>query len=178
MTSRPVRLRSYSWDFGDSGTSTLQNPAHTYTTAGTYSVNLTVTGPGGSNSKFRTNYISVNTPPVAPVANFTGTPTTGDSPLAVQFSDDSTGSITSYSWDFGDSGTSTLQNPAHTYNIGRHLYREPDGNRPRRLEFQTQDELYFGECTASSPCCELHRNTDHRRHHRYRSSSVTSRRGP
>ena len=70
-------ITTYSWDFGDSGTSTLQNPAHTYTGAGTYSVNLTVTGPGGSNSKLRTNYISVGTPPVAPVANFTGTPTTG-----------------------------------------------------------------------------------------------------
>ncbi len=156
-------ITTYSWDFGDSGTSTLQNPAHTYTGAGTYSVNLTVTGPGGSNSKFRTNYISVSTPPVAPVANFTGTPTTGDSPLSVQFSDESTGSITSYSWDFGDSGTSTLQNPAHTYTHSRNLQREPDRDRPRRFEFQIPDELYFSEYTAGSPCCELHRNTDNRR---------------
>ena len=59
-------ITSYSWDFGDSGISTQQNPAHTYTTAGTYSMNLTVTGPGGSNSKIRTNYISVNTPPILP----------------------------------------------------------------------------------------------------------------
>ena len=65
--------------------------------------------------QLRTNYISVVTPPVAPVANFTGTPTAGDSPLLVQFSDQSTGSITTHSWDFGDSGTSTLQNPSHTY---------------------------------------------------------------
>ena len=90
-------------------------PEHTYSSAGTYSVNLTVTGPGGSNSKIRTNYISVSTPPVAPVANFTGAPTDGDSPLSVQFTDQSTGSITSYAWDFGDTGTSTLQNPQHTY---------------------------------------------------------------
>ena len=108
-------ITSYSWDFGDSGTSTLQSPQHTYSSAGTYSVNLTVAGPGGSNSKIRTNYISVSTPPVAPVANFTGAPTDGDSPLSVQFTDQSTGSITSYAWDFGDSGTSTLQNPQHTY---------------------------------------------------------------
>jgi PKD repeat protein len=78
-------------------------------------VNLTVTGPGGSNSKLRTNYISVSTPPEPPVANFTGAPTSGDNPLTVQFTDQSTGSITSYSWDFGDTGTSTLANPEHTY---------------------------------------------------------------
>jgi hypothetical protein len=39
-----------------------------------------------------------------PVADFGATPTTGNTPLTVQFSDESTGSITSYAWDFGDSG--------------------------------------------------------------------------
>jgi subtilisin family serine protease len=53
--------------------------------------------------------------PVAPVAAFTGTPTSGTAPLTVNFTDQSTGSPTSWSWDFGDLGTSTAQNPAHTY---------------------------------------------------------------
>jgi len=53
--------------------------------------------------------------PVAPVAAFTGTPTTGDYPLAVAFTDQSTGSPTSWSWTFGDGGTSAAQNPSHTY---------------------------------------------------------------
>ena len=54
--------------------------------------------------------------PVAPVAAFTGTPTSGTVPLTVTFTDQSTGSPTSWSWTFGDGGTSTAQNPVHTYN--------------------------------------------------------------
>src|SRR5215213_3979634 len=50
-----------------------------------------------------------------PVANFTGTPTTGPAPLTVSFTDTSAGSPTSWSWDFGDGGSSTLRNPSHTY---------------------------------------------------------------
>lgn len=51
-----------------------------------------------------------------PVANFSGNPTSGYKPLIVQFTDFSTGSITSRSWNFGDGSTSTEQNPSHTYN--------------------------------------------------------------
>ena len=51
-----------------------------------------------------------------PTALFTATPTSGTAPLAVQFTDTSTGSPTSWSWTFGDGTTSTLRNPSHTYN--------------------------------------------------------------
>ncbi|HTJ39023.1 MAG TPA: PKD domain-containing protein [Dactylosporangium sp.] len=51
----------------------------------------------------------------APVADFTGTPTSGTTPLNVQFTDASTGAPTSWAWTFGDGGTSTAQNPSHTY---------------------------------------------------------------
>ena len=58
---------SWNWDFGDTGagsTSTAQNPVHSYTTPGTYSVNLTVSNAGGSNSLIQSNYINVsNAPP-------------------------------------------------------------------------------------------------------------------
>lgn len=50
-----------------------------------------------------------------PSANFTSNTTSGDAPLVVQFNDTSTGNATSWSWDFGDNGTSTEQNPVHTY---------------------------------------------------------------
>ena len=52
---------------------------------------------------------------IAPVANFSGTPTSGTAPLTVGFTDTSTGSPTAWSWNFGDSSTSTAQNPSHTY---------------------------------------------------------------
>jgi PKD repeat protein len=106
-------VSSYAWSFGDGGTSTLQNPSHLYSAAGTYSVSLTVTGPGGSDVLTRTNYIDVTEP--APVAEFSGTPTSGAVPLVVAFADGSTGAVSSYAWDFGDGGTSTLQSPGHTY---------------------------------------------------------------
>ena len=51
----------------------------------------------------------------APVAAFTAAPTTGTTPLPVQFTDTSTGTPTSWAWDFGDGGTATTQNPSHTY---------------------------------------------------------------
>jgi PKD repeat protein len=84
-----------------------------YTSGGTYTVSLTVTGPGGSNTQTRTNYITVST--AAPVASFTASPAPATPPLIVNFSNTSTGTITSYAWTFGDGGTDTAQNPSHVY---------------------------------------------------------------
>ena len=53
--------------------------------------------------------------PVAPVASFTGAPTSGSAPLTVSFTDTSSGGPTSWSWDFGDGTSSTAQNPSKTY---------------------------------------------------------------
>lgn len=55
--------------------------------------------------------------PTGPAASFTASPTSGTAPLTVQFTDTSTGGPTSWRWDFGDGGTSTVQNPAHTYQV-------------------------------------------------------------
>ena len=51
----------------------------------------------------------------APTAQFSANPTSGVAPLVVQFTDSSTGSPTSWSWNFGDGGTATTQSPSHTY---------------------------------------------------------------
>ncbi len=50
-----------------------------------------------------------------PVAVFSASPTSGDSPLKVKFADKSTGSQTSWEWSFGDGTYSTQKNPTHTY---------------------------------------------------------------
>jgi serine protease len=105
-------ITSWSWTFGDGGTSTAQSPSHQYASAGNYTVSLSVTGPGGSDTETKTNYITART---VPVANFSGSPTSGYAPLTVVFTDQSSGSPTSWSWNFGDAGTSTSQNPSHQY---------------------------------------------------------------
>ncbi|HUJ11494.1 MAG TPA: PKD domain-containing protein [Verrucomicrobiae bacterium] len=114
---------SWSWNFGDTGTSTSQSPNHTYTTPGTYSVRLIASNSGGSSTNTQTNLITVLPPP--PVASFTATPTNGAAPLTVSFTDASSGSITGWSWAFGDSGTSTSQSPSHQYiNPGSYAVQE------------------------------------------------------
>ena len=55
------------------------------------------------------------TPFTPPNHGFSGTPVSGPAPLTVKFTDTSAGEWTVWSWDFGDGGTSTLQNPSHTY---------------------------------------------------------------
>ena len=57
-------ITNWSWDFGDGGTTNESNPSHTYTNAGTYSVSLTVAGPGGSSTETKRDYITVNETPI------------------------------------------------------------------------------------------------------------------
>ncbi|HUJ09511.1 MAG TPA: PKD domain-containing protein [Verrucomicrobiae bacterium] len=88
------------WSFGDGGTSTTASPSHNYMTAGSFDVSLTVFGPVGTNTSTRSGYILVTN--VVPVAAFTASPTNGEAPLVVTFSDESSGTITNRLWAFGD----------------------------------------------------------------------------
>ena len=106
---------TWSWDFGDGNSASIQNPVHTYATAGTYSVRLSVTGPGGRSTSYPQQTTVYSTTPTSVVASFSATPSTGVVPLAVTFTDQSSGSPATWNWDFGDGGTSTLRSPAHTY---------------------------------------------------------------
>jgi PKD repeat protein len=98
------------WDFGDGNTSTVQSPMHTYSTAGLYTVQLTVSRGVLSDSTTLADLISVNI-----VADFSSTPNSGNAPLQVTFTDTSLGVPTAWLWDFGDGSTSTVQSPTHIY---------------------------------------------------------------
>jgi PKD repeat protein len=107
-------IASRAWNFGDGGTSTATNPSHTYASAGTYSVSLTVTDNGGATNT-KTTSVPVSSPTnTPPVANFSFT-TSGLTANFTDSSSDSDGTIASRSWSFGDGGTSTATNPSHTY---------------------------------------------------------------
>ncbi|MFC1999497.1 ABC transporter substrate-binding protein [Chloroflexota bacterium] len=103
------------WDFNGDGTvdSTQRNPSHTYDTVGTYTVSLTVTGAGSSDTETKADFIQVK----AVNADFSAQPVSGRPPLKVQFTDLSTAGVTEWQWDFTNDGTvdSTEQNPSHTY---------------------------------------------------------------
>ncbi len=107
-------ISSWSWNFGDSSTSTAQNPSHAYAAGGTYTVSETVTdGVSGKTSSI-SHSVTVTAPGGTPTANFSFT-TNG---LTANFTDSSTdsgGTIGSHSWNFGDSSTSTATSPSHTY---------------------------------------------------------------
>jgi PKD repeat protein len=109
---------SYAWDFGDGGTSTQQNPTHTYTAPGNYTVTVTVSdGKGGTDSESLP--ITVHQANRAPTVTASRTPTGVIQPgtevsFTANASDPDNDPLT-YAWDFGDGGTSTQQNPTHTY---------------------------------------------------------------
>lgn len=105
-------ITDWLWDFGDGQTSSTQNPTHTYSTANTYNVTLTITSNSGCVAMV-TNPVTVNP---NPVADFSFNNSCVN--VAVNFTDASTissGSIQSWQWDFGNSTTSNQQNPSKTY---------------------------------------------------------------
>ena len=107
---------SWKWDLGNGTVSTSQSPSTTYFTSGQYSVTLIATNSSGlSDTIVKDQYITVQ---FSPIANFIGTPVTGCLPLAVQFTDQSTGgsgTVNTWKWDFGDGLSDSVQNPNHTY---------------------------------------------------------------
>jgi len=111
-TGAPV---SWQWDLGNGFTSTAQNPSAAYTSPGVYKVMLTVKNAAG-NTSTTTKSVTVW---AKPQPDFTAGPATGCMPLDVTFTDRSDpvdGTITTYTWDFGDGTIGSGSNPVHTYN--------------------------------------------------------------
>ena len=108
-------ITSWLWNFGDGVTSTLQNPSHTYTAAGNFTVSLNITNSFGCTKNFpQPNYVTINT---GVTAAFTNTaPSSCAAPQTINFQNQSTGTGTlSYQWFYGDGGTSSGIAPPYTY---------------------------------------------------------------
>ncbi len=102
---------SYFWDFGDGKTSTFVNPPHTYYAySPNYTVTLTATINGCSNTNTQTNLITI----IVPQCNFSSTTNDLCLPISVTYTDLSPGAV-SWLWDFGDGDTSTLKNSIHNF---------------------------------------------------------------
>jgi gliding motility-associated-like protein len=115
---------TWEWDFGDGGTSTDESPSHTFATAGTYTVRLVGINDLSCNDTAEYEVV-VYRLPLADIEFIAGGlsselgSTGGCIENPVQFNDLSTipapYDITDWLWNFGDGGTSTTENPNHSY---------------------------------------------------------------
>jgi PKD repeat protein len=108
----------YSWNFGDGATATGAQVQKRYSSAGTYTVALTVTDNRGATDT-TTRTVTVTAPNQPPTASFTFAPTNPDPGQNVVFnaaaSSDPDGTITAYAWNFGDGGTASGATVSHAY---------------------------------------------------------------
>lgn len=111
-------IEDWNWDFDDGYTSSSQNPSHSYSSAGSYQVCLTVED-NDEASDTTCKYIDVQEKPnEPPVADFRYSPSSPEVGETVRFTDesyDSDGYITDWDWDFDDGYTSSSQNPSHSF---------------------------------------------------------------
>lgn len=104
---------SWHWNFGDSYSSSLQNPVHFYTAVDTFNVTLTVGNSNGCQGSF-SKQIYVN--PSMTYEFYADTVCIG---FATHFTDSfliNTSQISTWLWNFGDGSTATIHNPQHIYN--------------------------------------------------------------
>ena len=111
-TSPADPIASWVWNFGDGNVSNQQSPSHTYSTAGQYTVSLTVTTQDGCQNTEIFQFVEAGT---RPTADFTANPLVACVNEVINFVDLTAGGATSWEWSFGDGGSSNLQNPSHSY---------------------------------------------------------------
>jgi gliding motility-associated-like protein len=111
-TIYPITL--YQWDFGDgSGIITGANPTHTYSNVGNYNITLIVsTASGCKDTLVVNNAVQLFS---KPIANFSALPILSCASTTINYSDSTLGAVTSWFWQFGDGGSSNIQNPSHNY---------------------------------------------------------------
>ena len=121
-STNTVAATTYNWNFGDGNTSNSENPNHSFTSGGNYTVILTVNNGAGCTNSYSTTVNALNIPLNSGIIGddgdgnlinclLPGNPTTSQT---VSFLNNTTGAA-SYTWNFGDGNTSTDPNPSHLY---------------------------------------------------------------
>ena len=113
-TSTGPSVTGWAWDFGDGTGSSLQHPQHTYLAPGSYTVTLQVFVYDQVETVVAPAPIVV--PPADLQPGFEPSVVAGPAPLTVAFTDTSTGgTLTNWSWNFGDGFASIAQHPEHSF---------------------------------------------------------------
>jgi gliding motility-associated-like protein len=106
------------WNFGDGTFAGINNPVHTFTTPGTYTVTYTATVSGSPVNLSIPVHVYGKPSPMFVMS----APTNGCVPLSVTFTDQSAGgggaAVTGWQWSFGDGGVSSAQNPTYSFILG------------------------------------------------------------
>jgi PKD repeat protein len=120
-------ILSWDWDFGDGNSASGELVNHTFNDPGSYTVNLIVEDSDGLGDNDSLTVVVLNQPPVAVATSDTSS---GAAPVVIQFTGnasydpDDSGSIATYSWNFGDGNSSNDPNPSHGYEIGGQINAE------------------------------------------------------
>lgn len=109
---------SYQWTFGDGATSAIEDPSHTYSNTGVYTVTLIATAQGQcSTTLTKTSLISIVPNPIALFSSAPGQNIAVEFKAAnFTFTNNSQNGV-SYEWDFGDGNSSTEFSPEHKYEV-------------------------------------------------------------
>lgn len=135
-TGNPTK---FSWRFGDGSTSNKENPSHVYAAPGDYVVSLTASKPGSSDTASK--ILTVTNEEFEVEADFESFV----DGLNVLFQDLSVGFPTRWSWNFGDGGRSSAQNPTHSYaREGTYIVQLTASNSQSSSTISKPVEVMFG----------------------------------
>ncbi|MDA8886830.1 PKD domain-containing protein, partial [Bacteroidia bacterium] len=105
-------VASYKWYFGDNDSSLAVSPSHSYASSGTYNVTLVAVSENGCTGEVTTPVTIYD----VPMADYTfDNVCKNETFTPADVSTIASGSITDWSWNFGDNTSSSLQNPTHDY---------------------------------------------------------------
>jgi hypothetical protein len=158
MSTQVGPTSTWQWDFDNDGTvdSTQQNPSHTYTTPGTFSVRLVAANVGGAHTLVRQQLVST-TSFAPPVASFEASALVGQAPFVVTFQDTSSNQPASWQWDFNGDGVvdSSQQNPTHVFTaLGLYSVRLTAANLAGAGS-QTRSNLVFVVPSMPNPALNM-----------------------